>query len=116
LISKLLNATVNPGVALALSQKNIQQRAPWERSTTVPGSSYDVATQLRSGYVTTSVPEVKVFMETFDLFGTAMFAFPGTVMAGQKGIDLLGRIVIATVTAARGGKIRDFLFDSGIMF
>jgi len=115
-ISKLLNATANPGAAAARSQNNIRQREPWARPAAVPGSFYDVATQLRGGSVTASVPEVKAFMDAVDLFGTAVFAFSGAVTAGQKGMDLLGMIVIATITAVGGGTMRDFLLDSGTVF
>jgi uncharacterized membrane protein YeiH len=46
-----------------------------------------------------------------DLFGVAVFAVSGVVIAGRKRFDLLGIAVIATVTAIGGGTIRDILLD-----
>jgi uncharacterized membrane protein YeiH len=51
-----------------------------------------------------------------DLFGTAVFAFSGAVTAGKKGMDLLGMVIIATITAVGGGTIRDILCGDGAVF
>lgn len=47
----------------------------------------------------------------FDLFGTAVFAMSGALVAGRKSLDLLGVFVIAGVTAVGGGTMRDLLLD-----
>lgn len=44
-----------------------------------------------------------------DLFGVVVFAVSGALVAGRKGMDLLGVLVIAAVTAIGGGTLRDLL-------
>lgn len=44
-----------------------------------------------------------------DLVGIAVFAVSGALAAGRKSLDLLGVLVLATVTAVGGGTIRDLL-------
>lgn len=44
-----------------------------------------------------------------DLLGVAVFAVSGALAAGRKGLDLLGVLALATVTAIGGGTIRDLL-------
>jgi uncharacterized membrane protein YeiH len=44
-----------------------------------------------------------------DFIGVAVFAMSGALAAGRKNLDLLGVVVIATVTAIGGGTIRDVL-------
>lgn len=39
-----------------------------------------------------------------DLFGVAVFAITGALMAGRKSMDLFGVLVIAIVTALGGGQ------------
>ena len=43
------------------------------------------------------------------LLGVAFFAASGTLAAGRKSLDLIGVLVIASVTAIGGGTIRDVL-------
>ena len=43
----------------------------------------------------------------FDLFGVAVFAITGALMAGRKSMDLFGVLVIAIITALGGGTLRD---------
>jgi len=52
-----------------------------------------------------------VLFELADLAGVAVFAVSGALAAGRKGLDLLGVIVLATVTAIGGGTLRDVLLD-----
>ncbi len=52
----------------------------------------------------------------FDLFGVAVFAITGALAAGRAGLDLLGVIVIASVTAIGGGTIRDLLLNRHPIF
>ncbi|MCW5626461.1 MAG: trimeric intracellular cation channel family protein [Burkholderiales bacterium] len=52
----------------------------------------------------------------FDLVGVAVFAFSGALAAGRFGLDLLGVVVIATVTAIGGGTLRDVLLSRHPIF
>ncbi|WP_137887196.1 trimeric intracellular cation channel family protein [Pseudomonas sp. 2FE] len=47
-----------------------------------------------------------------DLFGVAVFAVTGALMAGRKSMDLFGVLVIAIVTALGGGTLRDVILDN----
>lgn len=51
-----------------------------------------------------------------DLIGVAVFAISGALAAGRKHLDLLGVVVLATVTAIGGGTIRDVLLDRNPLF
>jgi uncharacterized membrane protein YeiH len=44
-----------------------------------------------------------------DLFGSAVFAISGALVAGRKSMDLFGVCVLALVTAVGGGTLRDLL-------
>lgn len=44
-----------------------------------------------------------------DLFGVAVFAISGALLAGRKQMDLFGVIVLAIVTGIGGGTLRDLL-------
>jgi uncharacterized membrane protein YeiH len=47
-----------------------------------------------------------------DLFGVAVFAITGALMAGRKAMDLFGVLVIAVITALGGGTLRDLILDN----
>ncbi|MFZ3205163.1 MAG: trimeric intracellular cation channel family protein [Pseudomonas sp.] len=47
-----------------------------------------------------------------DLFGVAVFAITGALMAGRKSMDLFGVLVIAVITALGGGTLRDVILDN----
>ncbi len=51
-----------------------------------------------------------------NLFGVAVFAISGALAAVRKELDLLGIIVIATVTAVGGGTVRDLLLDRPVFW
>jgi len=51
-----------------------------------------------------------------DLFGVAVFAISGALVAMRRSMDALGVIVIATVTATGGGTLRDVLLDRHPIF
>lgn len=51
-----------------------------------------------------------------NLLGAAVFAISGVLAAGRKSLDLLGVLVVATVTAIGGGTIRDLLLDRHPIF
>lgn len=55
-------------------------------------------------------------LRLFDFLGVAVFAISGALAAGRKRLDLLGVVVIATVTAIGGGTIRDLLLDRNPVF
>ena len=50
-------------------------------------------------------------LELIDYAGVAVFAASGALAAARKSLDLLGVVVIATVTAIGGGTLRDVLLD-----
>jgi uncharacterized membrane protein YeiH len=47
-----------------------------------------------------------------DLFGVAVFAITGALLAGRKSMDLFGVLVIAVITALGGGTLRDLILDN----
>ncbi|MBM7061813.1 trimeric intracellular cation channel family protein [Pseudomonas sp. UL073] len=47
-----------------------------------------------------------------DVFGVAVFAITGALMAGRKSMDLFGVLVIAITTALGGGTLRDVILDN----
>ena len=51
-----------------------------------------------------------------DLFGTAVFAFSGVLVAGRLRMDGFGVIVLAAVTAIGGGTIRDLIIGAESIF
>jgi hypothetical protein len=46
-------------------------------------------------------------LRSADLFGTAVFAFGGAITAGVAGMDLMGCVIVGTITSVGGGTIRD---------
>ncbi len=52
----------------------------------------------------------------FDLFGTAIFAISGVLLAGRLKMDPFGMVVLASVTAIGGGSIRDMMLGSTPVF
>jgi uncharacterized membrane protein YeiH len=51
-----------------------------------------------------------------EFIGVAVFAVSGALTAGRKSLDLLGVVVIGTVTAVGGGTLRDLLLDRHPVF
>ncbi len=51
-----------------------------------------------------------------DLLGVAVFAVSGVLAAEHAGLDLLGMVVIAAVTAIGGGTLRDVLLNRHPIF
>lgn len=51
-----------------------------------------------------------------DLFGVAVFAASGTLAARSAGLDLLGVVVLASITAVGGGTLRDLLLNRHPIF
>ncbi len=52
----------------------------------------------------------------FDLFGTAIFAISGVLLAGRLRMDPFGVIVLGSVTAIGGGTIRDLCLGATPVF
>ena len=51
-----------------------------------------------------------------DFTGVAVFAASGALAAARKNLDLLGMVVIATVTAIGGGTLRDVLLGRAVFW
>lgn len=51
-----------------------------------------------------------------DLVGVAVFAVSGALAAGRTGLDLLGVVVLAALTAVGGGTLRDLLLNRHPIF
>lgn len=51
-----------------------------------------------------------------DLFGTAIFAISGVLLAGRLKMDPFGVLVLASVTAIGGGTIRDMMIGATPVF
>jgi len=52
-----------------------------------------------------------MIFDLLDLAGVAVFAVSGVLAARSKGLDLMGVIVIAAITAIGGGTLRDLLLN-----
>src|SRR5438309_4363165 len=57
-----------------------------------------------------------MILHTLDLGGVAVFAVSGVLAARNRGLDLLGVIVIAALTAVGGGTLRDLLLNRHPIF
>jgi uncharacterized membrane protein YeiH len=57
-----------------------------------------------------------VILYVLDLVGVAVFAVSGALAAGRRGLDLLGVMVIAAMTAVGGGTLRDLLLNRHPVF
>ncbi|MDO6764239.1 trimeric intracellular cation channel family protein [Agarivorans sp. 1_MG-2023] len=53
---------------------------------------------------------------SLDLFGTAVFAISGVLVASRRKMDLFGALVLACVTAIGGGTIRDMALGASPVF
>ena len=54
--------------------------------------------------------------DLLDLAGVAVYAVSGALAAGRKSLDLVGVVVVASVTAIGGGTVRDLLLDRHPVF
>lgn len=57
-----------------------------------------------------------LILRILEFVGVGVFAISGALAAGRKSLDLLGVVVIATVTAVGGGTLRDLLLDQHPVF
>ena len=51
-----------------------------------------------------------VLIETLDLFGTMAFAVTGAFKAIEHKSDIVGVIILSTITGVAGGAVRDIIF------
>lgn len=57
-----------------------------------------------------------MFLYVLDLFGVAVFAASGALAGIAANLDLLGVVVLASITAVGGGTIRDVLLNKHPIF
>jgi len=57
-----------------------------------------------------------LLLHAIELLGVAVFAISGALAAGRRSLDLIGVVVIATVTAVGGGTLRDLLLDRTVFW
>lgn len=62
----------------------------------------------------TSTPRPLLYL--LDLIGVAVFAISGALTAAHAGMDLLGGVALAAITAIGGGTLRDVLLDRHPIF
>ncbi|NGY05092.1 trimeric intracellular cation channel family protein [Solimonas terrae] len=55
-------------------------------------------------------------VRVLDFIGVGVFAVSGALAAGRKRLDVVGVVVIATVTAIGGGTLRDLLMNRTIFW
>jgi uncharacterized membrane protein YeiH len=55
-------------------------------------------------------------LRAMDYVGTVAFALSGCVTAGVAGMDLLGCLIVATITSVGGGTVRDLLIGNSPVF
>ena len=55
---------------------------------------------------------VPLLIQFLDLFGTMAFAVTGAFRAIEHGFDIVGIIILATITGVAGGVLRDIVFGS----
>ena len=56
-----------------------------------------------------SVLSIDQLLHAFSMFGTIVFAVSGALFAAEKRMDILGFILVGTVTGVGGGTLRDLL-------
>ena len=56
------------------------------------------------------LPSIPVLIQTLDLFGTMAFAVTGAFKAIEHKSDIVGVIILSTITGVAGGAIRDIIF------
>ena len=57
-----------------------------------------------------------MFLYLLDLAGVAVFSISGVLAARDRGLDLIGVIVVAAITAIGGGTLRDLLLNRHPIF
>jgi uncharacterized membrane protein YeiH len=59
-----------------------------------------------------SIPTVQLLIQFLDLIGTAAFAITGALKAVEHKSDIVGIIILATITGVAGGVLRDITFGT----
>lgn len=57
-----------------------------------------------------------LFIQYLDYVGVVVFAITGCLIAARKQVDLVGFVLLATVTAIGGGTMRDILLDRPVFW
>jgi uncharacterized membrane protein YeiH len=127
LVSALLIVPIQSGTPALVQRRTTTTKMPTPqkslatttRRTAAPllsSSSQAAIDSLRGGGYSSSKNPVSDFLYAVDLMGTGVFAFSGAVTAGKRGMDLLGMLIISTITAVGGGTVRDVVMDTGTVF
>jgi uncharacterized membrane protein YeiH len=58
----------------------------------------------------------QLLITTLDLFGVAVFAVTGALVASRKQMDIFGFALLATVTGLGGGSVRDLVLGGAPVF
>lgn len=56
--------------------------------------------------------EIPYINESLDYFGIFVFAISGALVAGRKGFDIFGALVVALITCLGGGTLRDLAMNA----
>lgn len=64
----------------------------------------------------TDTPPPRTLLYLLDLIGVAVFAISGALTAAHAGMDLLGGVALAAITAIGGGTLRDVLLNRHPIF
>ena len=57
-----------------------------------------------------------VFLHMLDLLGVAVFAATGALVASRKEMDLIGFLLLATLTGIGGGTLRDLVLGRPVFW
>ncbi|HLV25588.1 MAG TPA: trimeric intracellular cation channel family protein, partial [Gemmatimonadales bacterium] len=60
--------------------------------------------------------DVHIIRLVLDMLGVAVFAISGALAGGRKQLDIIGVLVLATVTGVGGGTLRDVLLNRNPVF
>ena len=93
------------------TQHRYQQQQQQQRQLQCSSPMITILEQLRGGetIATPTTATVNSILQALDVFGTAVFAFSGALKAGKKGMDIIGMMILASITAVGGGTLRDVL-------
>jgi len=88
--------------------RTLQYSSPMTRILQQSRGGEIIATATSASTITTTAT-VNLLLQALDVFGTAVFAFSGALKGGKKGMDIIGMMIIASITAVGGGTLRDVL-------
>ena len=61
-----------------------------------------------------SIEPLSTNILTLMYFGDAVFALSGALLAGRKRMDIIGFVLIGTITGIGGGTVRDLLLGRAV--